>query len=241
MYDVILKNKKKYEGTLWSSNAYGDFIIVEYISRGVVKVRFVVTGYETTTSMGAIRKGGVKDKLTPSVFGVGYVGEGSYKVSYEGVHRRSYKIWIGVLSRCYCPKQQEKTPCYKGCTVAEEWHNFQNFAKWYEDNYTEGYHLDKDIKVEGNRVYGPDTCMFVEPIVNIVKATAKHYKLVDPEGVVTEVYNMKAYCRANNLNSSAMFKVLSGKKDEHRGWTRYEDEDEEVRPTRSMLRSIRSN
>ena len=72
-----------------------------------------------------------------------------------------------MFDRCYYSGYQDNNPTYRGCTVAEEWHNFQNFAKWYEDNYIEGYQLDKDIKVEGNKVYGPDTCMFISKQENV--------------------------------------------------------------------------
>ena len=64
------------------------------------------------------------------------------------------------------------------CSVYEGWHNFQNFAKWYEDNYyeieEEQMHLDKDILVKGNKVYSPDTCVFVPETINglFVKSNA---------------------------------------------------------------------
>ena len=54
--------------------------------------------------------------------------------------------------------------------MCEEWCNFQNFAKWYENNYyeveSEVMNLDKDILVKHNKIYSPDTCIFVPHRIN---------------------------------------------------------------------------
>ena len=77
-----------------------------------------------------------------------------------------YQAWTGMLMRCYSTKYQEKRPTYVGCTVSEEWLIFSNFKDWMEKQQWEGKHLDKDILFEGNKVYSPDTCIFVTPTVN---------------------------------------------------------------------------
>ena len=75
-----------------------------------------------------------------------------------------------MLRRCYNKKSHKKHPTYVDCKVCEEWLNFQNFAKWYENNYYEvegeRMELDKDILVKGNKVYSPDTCIFVPKTIN---------------------------------------------------------------------------
>ena len=71
-----------------------------------------------------------------------------------------------MLARCYSAKFQEHCPTYTGCTVAEDWLKFSNFKDWMEKQQWEGKQLDKDILFEGNKVYGPDTCVFVSPMVN---------------------------------------------------------------------------
>lgn len=130
-----------------------------------------------------------------------------------------------MLQRCYDKDSLEKNPTYKDCTVAEEWHNFQNFAEWFKENYIEGYHLDKDIKIKGNRVYGPDRCMFVTPQENKEFSSSKHYKMLDPDGNVVEFFNMSKFCRDNKLTRANINSVIKGKRKHHKGYTRYVEGD----------------
>lgn len=77
-----------------------------------------------------------------------------------------YARWKGMIERCYSTKMQERNPTYKGCTVSDEWLTFSKFKIWMESQCWEGKHLDKDILIEGNKVYSSDTCVFVSREVN---------------------------------------------------------------------------
>lgn len=77
-----------------------------------------------------------------------------------------YDVWAAMLKRCYDPKAQVKNPTYRGCSVCEEWHTLSNFKKWYEENYIEGYDIDKDILVKDNKVYSSETCCFIPKAIN---------------------------------------------------------------------------
>lgn len=78
-----------------------------------------------------------------------------------------YRSWESMLSRCYSVKYQEKHPTYAGCTVVAEWLTFSNFKTWMESQVWEGKQLDKDLLFQGNKVYGPNTCVFVSRMVNM--------------------------------------------------------------------------
>jgi len=222
MDNVTKKAKDKYEGTLHVSNNSGTFKVIEYIDYRHIKVRFISTGYEQVTTFYQIKTGAVKDKLKPTLLGIGYLGVGPFKGGCNNKHTPAYLCWKGMIARCYCEKSLKKRPTYRECSVVEEWHNFQNFAKWYEDNYVEGYDLDKDIKVEGNKVYGPETCIFVSPEENGIKCAAKNYKVINPEGKVVAVYNMLKFCIDNNLSYSSMRRLAKGLIKQYKGWTKYE-------------------
>ncbi len=116
----------------------------------------------------SVKLGTVKNPYHPSVYGIGYLGQGEYKTKKDNKPTKVYKTWAGMLERCYDVKFKEKYPTYKGCSVDEKWHNFQVFAKWFEENYTEKSHLDKDIMIKGNKIYSPETCCFVPQAINSI-------------------------------------------------------------------------
>lgn len=76
-----------------------------------------------------------------------------------------YKRWVEMLRRC-SEKEQKRQPSYKGVDCCEEWLTFSNFKAWMETQDWQGKHLDKDLLVEGNKVYNPVNCVFVEPLIN---------------------------------------------------------------------------
>lgn len=205
-------------GTRHVTNKSGELEVVEYLDAYNVRVRFIDTGFEIATQASSIRSGEVKDKLRPSVFGIGYLGDGEFKTWANYGRTKEYVAWQNMLQRCYDPKCHVKRPTYIGCSVCAEWHNFQNFAKWMSKQNCEGKQLDKDIKVEGNKVYSPETCMFVTPAENVVEANAKQYAFVSPSGVVTDVYNLSEFCRENGLDQGNMSNVHAGKLKQHKGW-----------------------
>lgn len=109
----------------------------------------------------------MRDKL---VHGVGVYTKGKYKATENRKHTKVYDAWCSMLQRCYDSKLHERHPTYIGCVVCDEWLCFQDFADWFEANYPkygDGYCLDKDLKVIGNKVYSPDTCLFTSQSVNL--------------------------------------------------------------------------
>lgn len=203
---------------IYASTNFGDFKIIKYISWDEIHVEFLLTGYKLITVSSSIKSGSVKDKLHPSVCGVGFIGVGKYKRNDS----KAYHIWKGMLARCYSHKKQKRQPTYIGVTVCKEWHNFQNFAKWFYDNYIEGFDLDKDIKqieVE-NKTYSPDACEFVSRSKNNTQAHAKNWHMVDPNGERHEIYNMSEFCRDRDLHHGDMRNVCRGKLKQAKGWTK---------------------
>lgn len=106
--------------------------------------------------------------------GVGTASKGTYPIWLGDKQSREYRIWYGMLDRCYNPKTWAKRPNYIDCIVCDRWLDFQNFAHdvnnmigWNEKD-KEGlyYELDKDILIEGNKVYSPETCLLVPRIIN---------------------------------------------------------------------------
>lgn len=113
--------------------------------------------------------------MTNLVLGVGindaeYTTQIKRTISRKGEKQRQkivwvcpfYRKWFDMLNRCY----SNKYPTYEGCYVCDEWLRFTTFKSWMEQQDYESKHLDKDILVKGNKVYSPETCVFVSLDLN---------------------------------------------------------------------------
>lgn len=210
-------------GSAHKTKEFGVVQVIEYVNAFKVLVRFIDTGYELWALAGNIRKGEVKDKLKPVVYGVGFMGDGINSSTIKGKPNKAYKVWQSMLQRCYDPGFHSRRPTYIGCSVCSEWHDFQNFANWFELNYPcdgMSYQLDKDIIKEGNKVYSPETCKFVTIKENTAKAVAKNHKFINPAGKYVYIYNLVEFCKENNLNHDAMRKLGNGRNKSHKKWRR---------------------
>jgi hypothetical protein len=94
-----------------------------------------------------------------------------------------YDRWVAMLGRCYSKSYQEKHPSYKGCSVCEEWLTFSNFKAWMEQQDWEGKQLDKDLLVYNNKVYSPETCVFIAPSINSFLLKRNKTRGIYPIGV----------------------------------------------------------
>jgi hypothetical protein len=107
-----------------------------------------------------------KNLYYPKVYGIGYEGEGNYVKTIKRKHTKVYNTWSSMLERCYSEKWHIRYTTYKDCSVDKRWYNFQVFGEWFEQNYVDGFVLDKDILFKGNKIYSPETCCFVPQEVN---------------------------------------------------------------------------
>ena len=118
-----------------------------------------------------MRYKGLEARMKPSVCGVGYLGCNlELKASYNGKKCPIYYAWVRMFERCYSKKFHRINPTYVGCTVSEE---FKDYSKWWEwyDNYQykhDGWHLDKDLLLKGNKIYSESTCVFIPREINQV-------------------------------------------------------------------------
>jgi hypothetical protein len=95
------------------------------------------------------------------VYGVG-INDAEYVVQYCLYYRR----WKEVLRRCYSSQYHINNSSYVDCIICEEWKVFSNFKTWMMNQDWKEKELDKDILNPGNKVYSPETCVFVDREVN---------------------------------------------------------------------------
>lgn len=213
--------KGVFVGSVYSSKSSGDFKVLSVAGYGNIVIEFLLTGTEKIVSAHHMLNGYVKDPFYKSVMGVGFIGVGDHLSSKKGKRTKAYDYWSRMFNRCYNDKYHKDKPTYIDCSVCEEWHNFQNFASWYENNHPKDgakYDLDKDIKVKGNKIYSPETCLFVTRKENSIESRAKNYKFTSPLGDIVDVYNLRGFCLSNNLSDSHMNGVFTGKRNSHKGW-----------------------
>ncbi|QGZ13243.1 HNH endonuclease [Vibrio phage NF] len=173
------------------------------------------------------------DLMSRRFYGVGFFGIGPFNCGENGLHTNAYSCWKRMLERCYSEYADDKYSSYKDVVVCDEWHNFQNFAKWYYENYPQDgakYHLDKDIKVPGNRIYSPDACMFVSERDNCSHAQERRmyrFTVVDENGNEFDGFNQRDFCEERGIGIQNFNAMLNGKLKSAYGfklkWREYRD------------------
>ena len=113
----------------------------------------------------------LRDRTIPNVYGVGYMGNNfELKSSCNGKKYPIYDMWYRIIERCYSKKLHDRCPTYTDCYVSDDFKDYSKWRKWY-DNYQykhDGWQLDKDLLVKGNKIYSSETCVFLPHIINSV-------------------------------------------------------------------------
>lgn len=177
------------------NNFGSEMIITRYKANKDIDVYF--PEYDWTfknTRYDNFKNGTISCPYEPTIYGMGYIGEGKYKtVDENGKKTKCYSTWHSMLQRCYDEKYHEKYSTYKGCEVNNELLCFQNFGEWFEDNYyeieNERMCLDKDILHKGNKIYSPENCVFVPHNINLLFIKNDKYRGEYPIGV--------SYCKTS--------------------------------------------
>ena len=170
-----------YVGNVYESNNFGKFKVIRellpigyYKSARLFEVEFINTGYRTiVTNQAFHNKHSVKDRLVPTIYGTGYLGQEELFQFYEH-DKKLYKVWEGIISRCYNQKDHH----YKnyggiGIKVSDDWLSYRNFEKDVKLIYgynrkllePDMFHLDKDYLQRNipacNRIYSKETCIWI--------------------------------------------------------------------------------
>jgi hypothetical protein len=160
--DICLSNKSGYP-----------YFLIEFMDKTNVVV-----------SVAAITTGKLRNPNERRVRAIGFLGQGVHSSSDgKGIMTREYETWSNMIKRCYSEDYHISRPTYIGCLVDERWHNFQNFCDdivdieghsyWKSSLKSREYALDKDIKIDGNKIYSKDTCIFVTTVENTKHSSIK--------------------------------------------------------------------
>ena len=163
-------NYKDCVGKVCKSKSSGDFKVLKYNDYYEVEIQFLKTGYETAVRLDSIKSGSVKDPYLPSVYGVGILGI-KYPSKVNGRNTKEYDLWYSMLRRCYSDNFKKRRPTYEGCEVSDKFKSYEYFYEWCHSQIgfgVDGWHLDKDLLVKGNKEYSEYSCVFLPSEINTV-------------------------------------------------------------------------
>lgn len=194
-----------------NTNKYGEtFKIIKYNNKKDVIILFN-NKYIMNVTYQQFKEGDCLSPYVKRTYNVGFIGEGKYKSSISGKQTIQYQHWRDMMKRCYSIADKSRLRTYENCTVCNEWHNFQNFGKWFDENYykidNEKMALDKDILHKGNKIYSPNTCMFVPHRINVLFTKNDINRGNLPIGVKSEDDNILACCRVISNKNSKQIKL----------------------------------
>jgi hypothetical protein len=125
------------------------------------------------------------------VHGVGVSDDGEFARCYtndfgKNKGTKEYVLWVCMIERCYSEKRHIKYPSYIDCYASKNFKSFQYFASWCQNQIgfnLEGYQLDKDLILKGNKRYSEDTCVFIPSNMNNFLTSTKAMRGEFPLGV----------------------------------------------------------
>ena len=143
-------------------------------------ILFPRTGYRTTSTVGIIigtSHGSVQDRLSPSVHGVGIMGN-----AYGKDNPKLFDVWRAMIARCYNQKNPSyKTYGAKGVKVCDRWLRFDYFLEdvvklpgFNQEDINSGkLVMDKDTIDRSKMIYSPETCCFITRAENTKESATR--------------------------------------------------------------------
>ena len=132
----------------------------------------------------------------------------------------SYEMWKHMLARCYDKRSHKRQPTYVGCSVDSRWFKYSAFKEWYELQDKINGELDKDILVQGNKIYSPDLCVIIPRSLNLFLNSNPARRGSLPIGVTysENLTRFKARCCNPFSGKLEHIGVFDTKEEAHEAW-----------------------
>lgn len=130
------------------------------------------------------------------VCGVG-INDRSIPIRVNGKVRKEYVLWTTMLNRVYSSQYIEKYPSYIGCSISTLFLHYTSFHNWCQTQIgfnIEGFSLDKDLLIKGNKQYSEDTCVFIPLKLNNLITRSASTRGSLPIGVNNVGSKFRAQC-----------------------------------------------
>lgn len=239
-YNLIENNSNKfYNDSEWINNDGLKFKIIGKTDRRYKQsYSYYLCEFEDGTLVEVrymhITDGQIKNPNYPSVFGIGYIGQGKWKSCINYKRTKEYNLWKRMIDCCYNIQSKDYINYgAKGVTMDSRWHNFQTFCE--DIQYLEGYNLwkdknnyelDKDMICDRlsihPKIYSKDTSMFISKSENggyssltgltyIANRISDNYE--EEFSVITK------FAQKYNLQYQNISNCIKDKVKQHKGWT----------------------
>lgn len=222
----------KYIGNTYTSEAGQDFKVIgvktikDSSGKGHTSyyVKFIESGYETWTSATSISRQRIKDRLYPSLCGIGKIGYASITNN-----EKAYSVWAGMIVRCY---DINEITHKKGASVCDRWHRFDYFLEdlpkvdgYVKEPFEKGLitldRYKKQINTSDKIVYSLETCTFLtlkESHMYRKHKSLKSFIATSPDGETFDVTGIRQFAKKHNINHAGIVQCLNGKQKQCKGW-----------------------
>lgn len=186
-HNIKQRRKAEYEIGEVVKNYQGcDAQLIKFNNTNDVIVKFLDKhSCEVKTRFWTFKEGKVRNPYSPSVCGVGIIG------NKHKIPSKEYYAWADMIKRSCNPKTKQKHQTYKNVTCCDEWLYYENFYDWIHkqdnfDKWLNGEHwcIDKDIIKKDNLIYCPEYCCLVSNRVNCLFVRNKSFRGQYPIGVI---------------------------------------------------------
>lgn len=155
-----------------------------------------------------------------------------YILDSDGVRKpkikcKSFSQWNDMLRRATNENFKNRSLTYKDCSISENFKDFNCFHAWclqqvgYNEN---GYELDKDVLIKGNKEYSEKSCCFIPKEINMQFVKSNAIRGDYPIGVTkvkstgkytTQIKRKRlgTYCSSSSSVEEAFFKYKKVKED----------------------------
>lgn len=151
-------------GQIYINRQGSEIKVLEYENSTRILVEIGKTKYQQYVHAGNLISLNVHDNYAPSVAGRGIFGD-----AVVDVKSQVYTSWAGMFKRCYTFYEDKPRARinYEGCEVHEDFTYLPDYIDWYNNQIVQPkWHLDKDLLVPGNKIYSPNTCVFLPRALN---------------------------------------------------------------------------
>ena len=154
-------------GDIGYTNGGCQYKVIEYVGNSRYLIEFQDEfKHRMIARGGRLQEGKIANPYFRGFNGQGYIGVGKYNSNPK--RNPAYFKWMSIWRRI----GQIGNPAfasYIDCTMDVRWESLQDFSEFYHNcpYRQDGWELDKDIMVPGNKIYGPDTAAYVPKELNL--------------------------------------------------------------------------